>query len=243
MERAHGRDKPDARARRAPAIDTSRRSAATVRTTGSPAISSAALMACDVAQPAIARHARAAASQMTHATRPRNPAYPPSSGHDRVASCRLVSATRLRMTSHRIEGGIFTVMVIAVVDPYDPAFTAAIGEQVAQSPGFFVEAPVVLDVCRRARLHLGRRFRRAAATLAPPSAHGGGRAERERDPAACGAGDGSRDLSRRRRGGRGPAAASRRRRRRRAGRASLPIRCGPARRSTRRTAISSSPRR
>ncbi len=50
------------------------------------------------------------------------------------------------MTSHRIEGGIFTVMVIAVIDPYDPAFTAAIGEQVARSPGFFVDAPVVLDV-------------------------------------------------------------------------------------------------
>ena len=50
------------------------------------------------------------------------------------------------MTVNRLEGGIFTVMVISVVDPYDPALEAAIGKQVGANPGFFAEAPVVLDL-------------------------------------------------------------------------------------------------
>ena len=50
------------------------------------------------------------------------------------------------MTVNRIEGGIFTVMVISVVDPYDPALEAAVGKQVGHNPGFFAEAPVVLDL-------------------------------------------------------------------------------------------------
>jgi septum site-determining protein MinC len=50
------------------------------------------------------------------------------------------------MTVNRIEGGIFTVMVISVVDPYDPALDEAVGKQVGRNPGFFAEAPVVLDL-------------------------------------------------------------------------------------------------
>jgi len=50
------------------------------------------------------------------------------------------------MTVNQIEGGMFTVMVISVVDPYDPALDAAVGRQVGRNPGFFAEAPVVLDL-------------------------------------------------------------------------------------------------
>src|SRR6185437_8637228 len=50
------------------------------------------------------------------------------------------------MTVNQIEGGMFTVMVISVVDPYDPALDEAVGKQVGRNPGFFAEAPVVLDL-------------------------------------------------------------------------------------------------
>src|SRR5260370_11866566 len=45
-----------------------------------------------------------------------------------------------------VQGGIFTLMVVKVGDPYDPALEREIGEQVALSPGFFADAPVVLDL-------------------------------------------------------------------------------------------------
>jgi len=50
------------------------------------------------------------------------------------------------MAINRVEGGIFTVMVIGVGDPHDPALPQAIGEQVRRSPDFFADAPVVLDL-------------------------------------------------------------------------------------------------
>jgi septum site-determining protein MinC len=50
------------------------------------------------------------------------------------------------MTVNRVEGGIFTVMVIGIRDPHDPALAATIGEQVKRSPDFFADAPVVLDL-------------------------------------------------------------------------------------------------
>jgi len=50
------------------------------------------------------------------------------------------------MTVNRVEGGLFTVMVIGIGDPYDPALQASLAEQVGRSPGFFADAPVVLDL-------------------------------------------------------------------------------------------------
>jgi len=46
----------------------------------------------------------------------------------------------------RVQGGIFTLMVVKIGDPYDPELDRALAEQVALSPGFFAEAPVVLDL-------------------------------------------------------------------------------------------------
>jgi septum site-determining protein MinC len=50
------------------------------------------------------------------------------------------------MTASRVQGGIFTLMVVRIGDPYDPALDGDIAEQVARSPGFFADAPVVLDL-------------------------------------------------------------------------------------------------
>jgi len=48
--------------------------------------------------------------------------------------------------ANRVQGGIFTLMVVKVGDPYDPALEREIAEQVALSPGFFADAPIVLDL-------------------------------------------------------------------------------------------------
>ncbi len=50
------------------------------------------------------------------------------------------------MSINRLEGGIFTILVLAIGDPHDPALEAAIAEQVGRSPEFFAGAPVVLDL-------------------------------------------------------------------------------------------------
>ena len=50
------------------------------------------------------------------------------------------------MTVNRVEGGIFTVMVVGIVDPHDPALGPTIAEQVLRNPDFFANAPVVLDL-------------------------------------------------------------------------------------------------
>lgn len=49
-------------------------------------------------------------------------------------------------TATRLQGGIFTLMVVKIADPYDPLLEREIGEQVAMSPAFFAQAPVVLDL-------------------------------------------------------------------------------------------------
>ncbi|HXZ01596.1 MAG TPA: septum site-determining protein MinC [Stellaceae bacterium] len=49
-------------------------------------------------------------------------------------------------TASRVQGGIFTLMVVRIADPYDPALGRELEEQVALSPGFFADAPVVLDL-------------------------------------------------------------------------------------------------
>jgi septum site-determining protein MinC len=60
------------------------------------------------------------------------------------------------MTVNLVQGALFTVMVIRVGDIADPDFERAMGEQVARSPQFFANAPVVLDL----KGHLG--FHRSA---------------------------------------------------------------------------------
>lgn len=50
------------------------------------------------------------------------------------------------MTASRVQGGIFTLMVVRIGDPFDPALECELAERVARSPGFFADAPVVLDL-------------------------------------------------------------------------------------------------
>ena len=50
------------------------------------------------------------------------------------------------MGAGRIEGGMFTVMVVRIDDPYDPALERELSEQVARNPHFFADAPVILDL-------------------------------------------------------------------------------------------------
>jgi septum site-determining protein MinC len=47
---------------------------------------------------------------------------------------------------NRVQGGIFTMMVVKIGDPQDPALDREIAEQVKLSPGFFADAPVILDL-------------------------------------------------------------------------------------------------
>jgi septum site-determining protein MinC len=48
--------------------------------------------------------------------------------------------------SDLVYGGMFTVMVVRVDDPNDPDFEGALAQQVARSPAFFANAPVVIDI-------------------------------------------------------------------------------------------------
>jgi septum site-determining protein MinC len=50
------------------------------------------------------------------------------------------------MTASRLQGGVFTLMVVRIGDPYDPALEHELATQIARSPDFFAEAPVVLDL-------------------------------------------------------------------------------------------------
>ena len=50
------------------------------------------------------------------------------------------------MMTNRLQGAIFTIMVVRVVDPYDPALEREIAQQVAMSPRFFAGAPAVIDL-------------------------------------------------------------------------------------------------
>jgi septum site-determining protein MinC len=122
------------------------------------------------------------------------------------------------MTASQMRGGIFAVMVVRIGDPHDPALDREIGEQVERSPGFFADAPVVLDLkdcpgctsvgeyvtvktaLRRHRLipvgvqNANEAQRRAAMAtdLAPFSPMGGGdRRAGERPPMPNGTGNGS----------------------------------------------------
>jgi septum site-determining protein MinC len=48
--------------------------------------------------------------------------------------------------SDLVYGGMFTVMVVRVDDPNDADFESALAQQVARSPAFFANAPVVMDI-------------------------------------------------------------------------------------------------
>ena len=50
------------------------------------------------------------------------------------------------MATNRLQGAIFTVMVVPVSDPYDPALDEEISRQVELSPRFFADAPAVIDL-------------------------------------------------------------------------------------------------
>jgi septum site-determining protein MinC len=50
------------------------------------------------------------------------------------------------MAANRVQGGIFTVMVVRITDPYDPALEEELAEQVSRSPGFYADAPVIIDL-------------------------------------------------------------------------------------------------
>jgi septum site-determining protein MinC len=50
------------------------------------------------------------------------------------------------MAANRVQGGIFTIMVVRISDAHDPTLDKDLAEQVARNPGFFVDAPVVLDL-------------------------------------------------------------------------------------------------
>lgn len=50
------------------------------------------------------------------------------------------------MTANLVQGSLFTMMVLPAGDPQDPGFEAGIAGQVQRSPGFFANAPVVLDL-------------------------------------------------------------------------------------------------
>jgi septum site-determining protein MinC len=49
-------------------------------------------------------------------------------------------------SANRLQGGLFTLVVVKVNDPFDPALDRDVAEQVALSPGFFTDAPVIIDL-------------------------------------------------------------------------------------------------
>jgi septum site-determining protein MinC len=62
--------------------------------------------------------------------------------------------------SDLVYGGMFTVMVVRVDDPNDPNFESALAQQVARSPAFFANAPVVMDIAHCASLATADAFHR-----------------------------------------------------------------------------------
>jgi septum site-determining protein MinC len=51
-----------------------------------------------------------------------------------------------RMTVSLVQGAAFTMMVVRIDDPHDPQFASDLGRQIALSPRFFDNAPIVLDL-------------------------------------------------------------------------------------------------
>ena len=65
--------------------------------------------------------------------------------------------------SDLVYGGMFTVMVVRVDDPSDPDFESTLAQQVARSPAFFANAPVVMDLKNCAGLASADAFQRLRA--------------------------------------------------------------------------------
>jgi septum site-determining protein MinC len=63
-----------------------------------------------------------------------------------ASGARAMAMAMASITANRLQGGMFTLMVVKIADPYDPDLDRDIAEQVARSPGFFADAPVVLDL-------------------------------------------------------------------------------------------------
>lgn len=62
--------------------------------------------------------------------------------------------------SDLVYGGMFTVMVVRVDDPNNPNFEGALAQQVARSPAFFANAPVVMDIAECGSLATADAFHR-----------------------------------------------------------------------------------
>jgi septum site-determining protein MinC len=60
--------------------------------------------------------------------------------------------------SDLVHGGMFTVMVVNVDDPNEPNFESRLAQQVARSPAFFANAPVVVDLSACPGLATGDAF-------------------------------------------------------------------------------------
>jgi septum site-determining protein MinC len=48
--------------------------------------------------------------------------------------------------ANRVQGGSFTMLVVKIDDPQDPELDSELAAQAALSPGFFADAPVILDL-------------------------------------------------------------------------------------------------
>lgn len=65
----------------------------------------------------------------------------------------------------QLRGGVFTLLVLRLTDPKDPALFQMLADKVAQAPGFYRNAPLVLDLQAMANApafnlaELGRRIR------------------------------------------------------------------------------------
>jgi septum site-determining protein MinC len=61
--------------------------------------------------------------------------------------CKIACGTnvRKRMAPFELRGGSFATMVLRVRDPDDATFVALLENKLAQAPGFFQNAPLVLD--------------------------------------------------------------------------------------------------
>jgi len=67
--------------------------------------------------------------------------------------------------SDLVRSGSFAVLIIRVADPADPEFESRLAEHVARNPGFFANAPVVLDIAGCAGLATVDGFEKLRAVL------------------------------------------------------------------------------
>ncbi len=63
-----------------------------------------------------------------------------------VAPPSTTNSSRPRSAPFQLRGSSFTMMVLRLIDPTDPRFEQLLAEKVAQAPGFFRNAPVLVDL-------------------------------------------------------------------------------------------------